>query len=75
MYIDLVRTVWLVPAACRSNRMNNLGFLEILTVILSRYFSTWYLCFRKMHRILVREPEGKRQVGRPRHRWENNIKI
>jgi hypothetical protein len=23
----------------------------------------------------VGKPEGKRPVGRPRHRWENNIKI
>ena len=21
------------------------------------------------------KPEGKRQLGRPRHRWENNIKM
>jgi hypothetical protein len=24
---------------------------------------------------LVGKPEGKRQLRRPRHRWENNIKI
>jgi hypothetical protein len=24
---------------------------------------------------LVRKPEGKRPLGRPRHRWENKIKI
>jgi hypothetical protein len=23
----------------------------------------------------VRKPEGKRPLGRPRHRWEDNIKI
>jgi hypothetical protein len=23
----------------------------------------------------VRKPEGKRPLGRPRHRWENNIKM
>jgi hypothetical protein len=26
-------------------------------------------------RVLVRKPEGKRPLERPRHRWENNIKI
>ena len=26
-------------------------------------------------RVLVRKPEGKRPLGRPRRRWENNIKI
>jgi hypothetical protein len=25
--------------------------------------------------VLVGRPEGKRPLGRPRHRWEDNIKI
>jgi hypothetical protein len=25
--------------------------------------------------VLVGRPEGKRPVGRPRHRWEDNIKM
>jgi hypothetical protein len=27
----------------------------------------------KAHNVLVRKPEGKRLVGRPRRRWKNNI--
>ena len=27
-----------------------------------------------MHRVLVGKPEGKRLLGRPRRRWEDNIK-
>jgi hypothetical protein len=30
---------------------------------------------RNAYRILVGKPERKRPVGRPRHRWVNNIKI
>ena len=30
---------------------------------------------RVVHRVLVGKPEGKRPLGRPRHRWEDNIKI
>jgi hypothetical protein len=30
---------------------------------------------RGVHKVLVGKPEGKRPLGRPRHRWENNIKI
>jgi hypothetical protein len=30
---------------------------------------------RNACRILVGRPEGKRPLGRPRHRWVNNIKI
>jgi len=26
-----------------------------------------------VYRILVGKPEGKRPLGRPRHRWEDNI--
>ena len=30
---------------------------------------------RGVYRILVGKPEGKRQLGRHRRRWEDNIKI
>jgi hypothetical protein len=30
---------------------------------------------RGVHRMLVGKPEGKRPLGRPRRRWEDNIKI
>jgi hypothetical protein len=30
---------------------------------------------RGAYRILVGRPEGKRPLGRPRRRWENNIKM
>jgi hypothetical protein len=30
---------------------------------------------RNTHKILVREPEGKRPLGIPRRRWEDNIKM
>ena len=28
-----------------------------------------------MHRVLVGKPEGKRPLGRPRRRWEDNINL
>jgi hypothetical protein len=28
-----------------------------------------------IYRVLVERPEGKRPLGRPRHRWEYNIKV
>jgi len=30
---------------------------------------------RGVHRVLVGKPKGKRPLGRPRRKWENNIKI
>jgi hypothetical protein len=31
--------------------------------------------WRGVHRVLVGKLEGKRQLGRPRRRWEDNIKM
>jgi hypothetical protein len=28
-----------------------------------------------VYKVVVRKPEGKRPLGRPRHRCENNIKM
>ena len=30
---------------------------------------------RVVHRVLVGKPEGRRPLGRPRLRWEDNIKM
>ena len=30
---------------------------------------------RSVHMVLVGKPEGKRPLGRPRRRWEDNIKM
>ena len=30
---------------------------------------------RGVHRVLVGKPEGTRPLGRPRRRWEDNIKM
>ena len=30
---------------------------------------------RGVHKVLVAKPEGKRPLGRPRRRWEDNIKM
>jgi len=30
---------------------------------------------RGIYRVWVEKPKGKRPLGRPRHRWEDNIKM
>jgi hypothetical protein len=30
---------------------------------------------RGAYRVLVGKPEGKRPLGKPTHRWEDNIKV
>ena len=30
---------------------------------------------RGVHRVLVGKPAGKRRLGRPRRRWEDNVKM
>jgi len=34
-----------------------------------------YVERRSVYRVLVRKPEGKRPLGRPRCRWKSNNKI
>ena len=33
------------------------------------------MCVICVYRVLVWRPEGKRQLGKPRRRWEDNIKL
>jgi len=37
--------------------------------------STWGEGSRGVERVLVLKPKGKRPLGRPRLRWEDNIKM
>jgi hypothetical protein len=30
---------------------------------------------RNLYRVLVGKPEGRRPLGRPRHRWEDGIRM
>jgi hypothetical protein len=30
---------------------------------------------KNVYRLMVRKPEGKRPLGRPRRRWKDNIKL
>jgi len=30
---------------------------------------------RGVYRVLVGKPDGKKRLGRPRHKWEDNIKM
>ena len=31
--------------------------------------------WRGVHKVLVGKPEGERPLGRPRRRWEDNVKM
>ena len=51
-----------------------------MRVVKSRRMSwAWHVALmgegRVVYRVLVGKPEGKRPLGRPRHRWEDNIKM
>ena len=35
----------------------------------------WPVWRKGVHQVLVGKPEGKRPLGRPRRRWEDNIKM
>ena len=42
---------------------------------MSRTCSSTYGAIQKCTQILVGKPESKRPLGRPRRRWEDNIKM
>jgi hypothetical protein len=35
----------------------------------------WHAWERKVYKVLVRNPEGKRPLGRPRSSWEDGIRM
>jgi len=62
--------------------LRNMFFRKWCTFIYVSWFSilwVWYVAHmeegRGVHRVLVRKPEGRRPLGRPRCRWEDNIKM
>ena len=73
-----------VTGECRklhNEEMNDLYSLpNIVQVVKSRRMRWAGLVARMgedrgVHRVLVGKPEGKRPLGRPRRRWEDNIKM
>jgi len=52
---------------------------NIVRVVKSRLRWAWHVARmvegRGVHGVLVGKPEGKRPLGRPRRRWEDNIKM
>jgi hypothetical protein len=57
-----------------NDKLNGMNSPNIIRVIKSRRMK-WagYVAFA--YRVLVRKPEGKRPLGKPRLRWEDNIKM
>jgi hypothetical protein len=35
----------------------------------------WHAWERRMYKVLVGKPEGKRPLGRPRRRWEDGVRM
>jgi len=63
-----------------NEELNDLYSLSIVWVIKSRRMRwTGHVArmweWRGVYRVLVGKCKGKRPFGRPRHRWENNIKM
>jgi hypothetical protein len=65
----------------RNEELHNLySSPSIIRVVKSRRMRwAWHVARigekRNAYRILVGKPEGKRLLGRPRHKWVDNIKI
>ena len=63
-----------------NGELNNLSSPNIVWVIKSRRMRwTGHVARmvegRGVYRVLVGKPEGRRPLGRPRHRWKDNIRL
>jgi hypothetical protein len=64
-----------------NKELNDLYSLPNIVWVVKSRRMRWEGCVARMgedrgvHRVLVGKPEGKRPLGRPRHRWEDNIKM
>ena len=63
-----------------NEELNDLYFSpNIVRVIKSRRRWVWHVARmgekRGVYRVLVGKPEGRRPMGRPRHRWVENIRM
>jgi hypothetical protein len=55
---------------CKNDLTNVYDFLNISDGVIVGYVEE-----KGVHRVLVGKPERKRPFGRPRRRWEDNIKM
>jgi hypothetical protein len=64
-----------------NEKLNNLYFSSNITRIIKSRRMRWvghvarFGEMRNSYKILVGQPEGKRSYGRPRCRWEDNIRM
>jgi len=64
-----------------NEEMNDLYFSPIIVRLIKSRRMRWaghIACMgerKGLYRVLVGKPEGKRPIGRPRHRWDDNIKM
>ena len=64
-----------------NEELNDLYSLPTIVRVLKSRRMRWAVHVARMgedrvvHRVLVRKPQGKRPLGRPRRGWEDNIKI
>jgi hypothetical protein len=63
---NTVLSVWLKPSIIRVIKSRRLRWAGHVACMGER---------RGAYRALVGKPEGRRPLGRPRHRWEDNIKV
>jgi hypothetical protein len=76
----LVKQIWNTNYLKYKEGLNNIRCEKLVRVVKSRRMR-WAGHVARMgedrgvYRLLVGKPEGKRPLGRPRRRWEDNIKM
>jgi hypothetical protein len=79
--LDLRGTRWREWRKLHNEELNDLYFLPNIVQVVKLRQMRWaghVACMGKdrgVHRVLVGKPEGKRPLGRLRHKWDDNIKM
>jgi hypothetical protein len=77
----LCLVTWCAWRKLQNEELNDLYFLTNTVRVVKSRRMRWLghvACMgeeRGVHRVLVGKPEGKRPLGRPSPRWEDNIKM
>jgi hypothetical protein len=66
LYNEELYDLYSLPSIIGIIKLRNMSWAEHLSRMREK---------RKMYRLLVGKPEGKRPLGRPRRRWVDNIKM
>jgi len=70
---------WLITIVTTHNQLPDVTSLYFILICVrgcnAKFYNKYTLSCTGVYRVLVGKPEGKRPLGKPRLKWEDNIKM